>query len=105
KQSFSAWWEATRASVPVDASAVSFDYRLPAIGGGAQAGPGTWDPTFALPEAYSGTSSVWTGTEMIIWGGTEAGQSKYNSGSRYDPVLDTWHTMSGTNAPDVRKQH
>jgi hypothetical protein len=96
---------ATGDRVTPDDTAAVFEYHLPAIGGIAQAGPGTWNPTFALPEANIGTSSVWTGTEMIIWGGTEAGLSKYNSGSRYDPVTDTWRTTSGTNAPFPRKQH
>src|SRR5205823_5423330 len=100
-----AWWQSARVSVSADAAAVSSDYHLPSIGDTAQGGPGTWNPTFALPEAYSGISSVWTGSEMIVWGGTEAGGSKYNSGSRYDPVTDTWRTTSGTDAPFPRKQH
>ncbi len=69
------------------------------------AGPGSWDPTHALPEANAGISAVWTGTEMIVWGGTEVGGSKFNSGSRYDPATDTWRTTSGVNAPFPRKQH
>ena len=48
---------------------------------------------------------MWTGTEMIIWGGTEVGAGKFNSGSRYDPATDTWHTTSGVSAPPPRKQH
>jgi hypothetical protein len=85
------------AGVPAQAPAFAFGYRLPAIGGAPS------DPARGThvrpPEANIATSSVWTGTEVIIWGGTEAGLSKYNSGSRYDPVTDTWHHTSGTNRP------
>ena len=39
--------------------------------------------------------SVWTGSEMIVWGGV--GQSR---GGRYNPNTDTWHSISEVNAPN-----
>jgi N-acetylneuraminic acid mutarotase len=102
--SFESWWGGVKSGMGTDTASAELAYELPSIGGSAGAA-GSWDPTFAIPEANLGTSSVWTGSEMIIWGGSENGQSKFNSGSRYDPVTDAWRTTSGVNAPDVRKQH
>lgn len=44
-------------------------------------------------------SAVWTGTEMIVWGGGS------DSGARYDPATDTWLPMSVTNAPTGRSRN
>jgi len=40
-------------------------------------------------------SAVWTGTELVIWGGTSAPSSpgSLSDGAAYDPVLDTWRTL------------
>jgi hypothetical protein len=38
-------------------------------------------------------TAVWTGTEMIIWGGSSPG------GARYDPATDTWAPISSVGAP------
>jgi N-acetylneuraminic acid mutarotase len=101
-QSFESWWAKVGPSQSTLITAPGYDYRLPSL---SAAQLGTWSPTHALPEADVLTSAVWTGAEMIIWGGTEAGGSKFNSGSRYDPATDTWHSTSGVNAPAPRKQH
>jgi N-acetylneuraminic acid mutarotase len=101
-QSFESWWTTVGPSQSTQIVAPAFEYRLPPL---APTQLGTWSPTHALPEADLLISAVWTGAEMIIWGGTEVGGSKFNSGSRYDPATDTWHTTSGVNAPDPRKQH
>jgi N-acetylneuraminic acid mutarotase len=101
-QSFEAWWSKAQLSVSPTIEAEAFAYRLPSL---APDQNGTWDPTHALPEADIRVSGVWTGAELIIWGGTEVGASTFNSGSRYDPATDTWHTTSGVTAPYPRKQH
>jgi hypothetical protein len=49
-------------------------------------------------------SAVWTGSQMIVWGGTNGG-SRLDTGSRYDPTTDTWTPTSSTNAPTGRAQH
>ena len=56
------------------------------------------------PSNRSGNSAVWTGTEMIIWGGY-ANQMTLNTGGRYNPSTDTWTTMSNINAPSARVSH
>jgi N-acetylneuraminic acid mutarotase len=32
---------------------------------------------------------VWTGSEMIIWGGQDSNR-QFNTGARYDPATDSW---------------
>jgi N-acetylneuraminic acid mutarotase len=101
-QTFESWWAKVGPSQSTQIVAPAYDYRLPFL---APTALGTWSPTHALPEADLLTTAVWTGAEMIVWGGTEVGASKFNSGSRYDPATDTWHTTSGVSAPPPRKQH
>ena len=55
----------------------------------------TWvaTSTTKAPSARSSHTAVWTGTEMIVWGGGS------NTGGRYNPVTDSWTPVSPTNAP------
>jgi len=49
-------------------------------------------------------TAVWTGSEMIVWGGhNDTGQ--LNTGGRYDPSTDNWVATSTTNAPSQRFLH
>ena len=51
-------------------------------------------------------TGVWTGSEMIVWGGwTLAGQVYFNDGSRYNPVSNTWTALPATGAPAARRAH
>lgn len=52
------------------------------------------------PVNRSSSSAVWTGTEMIVWGGYNG--TLLNSGGRYNPKTDTWTPMSTTGAPSAR---
>ena len=65
-------------------------WSLPELGGGAG---DFWTPTAALPESTIGITAVWTGTEMIVWGGGR------NTGGRYDPPTDSWTSMAMIGAP------
>lgn len=40
---------------------------------------------------------LWTGTELLIWGGNGA-----TDGYRYNPISNSWTTMSAINAPTAR---
>ena len=75
-----------------------------AYGNGALYDPATdtWSPmsTSDAPAARFGHTAVWTGTEMIVWGGGGIG-TVFRSGGRYDPATDTWLPLSTLNAPDV----
>jgi len=60
--------------------------------------------TTNAPIARSGHTAVWTGGEMIVWGGGYAG-GELNTGRRYDPGTDSWRATSTTNAPAARVAH
>ena len=49
-------------------------------------------------------TAVWTGTEMIVWGGNNP-SGYLNTGSRYNPVTDTWTPTTKKNAPKGRADH
>ncbi len=60
--------------------------------------------------ARSQHAAVWTGTEMIVWGGIGCLADGYdtgtlNSGGRYDLATDTWHPMEFSGAPVARTGH
>ena len=56
-------------------------------------------------------TAVWTGTEMIIWGGSQysSGDGIYRptqTGGKYHPTSDTWTmTSTGANCPSNRYYH
>src|SRR4029453_6608473 len=55
--------------------------------------------------ARSGHTAVWTGSEMIVWGGRFNGggwEFFLNTGGRYNPSTDSWIATSTTNAPAAR---
>ena len=61
----------------------------------------------ALPTAPTGRylhTAVWTGSEMIVWGGYD-GSSYLNTGGRYNPGTDSWTATSTTSAPAGRYVH
>ena len=53
----------------------------------------TWTPTNPVNSANNGQgiTAVWTGTEMIVWGGLDDDGLFHFDGGRYDPALDIWH--------------
>ncbi len=53
--------------------------------------------------AGRGHSAVWTGTELIVWGGES--YATENRGVVYDPLLDRWSSTRRANAPDARSGH
>ena len=57
------------------------------------------------PKPDALTTSVWTGSEMIVWGGEGAPFVLLNTGGRYDPSTDSWTATSTTNAPEARVGH
>lgn len=58
----------------------------------------TWRRLAASPLAGRfGHTAVWTGTEMLIWGGVsgeENGPPLPEPGAAYDPATDTWRSMA-----------
>ena len=55
------------------------------------------------PSARSGQAGIWTGSEMIVWGGTD-GTSYFNDGGRFNPALNSWAYLPGSlpNIPTPR---
>ena len=52
-----------------------------------------------------GTSAIWTGTKMIVWGGVDTGEAFFGNGGRYDPLGDSWEPLSPAGAPAARAHH
>jgi len=105
KRSFDAWWEAqgVTLSIRVEPSARSF--TLPAVAL-TDCVNDTWAPTHQeLPDSRVAPTAVWTGTEMIVWGGY-VNATGMNTGGRYNPSTDSWTTTSvGPNVPAGRAAH
>ena len=84
------------------------------VWGGAQLNTGgRYDPvtdtwialsTERAPSAREDHTAVWTGTEMIVWGGSDS-EGYFNTGGRYDPETDTWTATSTVGAPSARDGH
>src|SRR6266404_188738 len=108
KQPLQSWDAKAESQVPVTMAAVSANYTLPAIAGPSDGcANDTWTRTSTTnaPDARGDWSNtaVWTGSEMIVWGGY--GGSSLNTGGRYNPSTDSWTATSTTNAPDARSAH
>ena len=60
-------------------------------GGRFDPASGVWSPISGVgaPSARGGHSAVWTGSEMVVWGGFD-GNLDLRTGGRYDPATDTW---------------
>jgi N-acetylneuraminic acid mutarotase len=87
-------------------AAASASYTVPVISGGPTGCiDDTWSATSTnnAADARAGHRAVWTGTEMIVWGGGAA--ANFNTGGRYSPSTDSWTVTSTTNAPTGRSAH
>jgi len=54
--------------------------------------------TFGAPAARELHTAVWTGSEMILWGGFGS-RGYLNDGGRYNPAENNWAAVSITGAP------
>jgi len=113
KEPLRSWLAKAETQVPVTMAAVSASYTLPQISdvsyytspsGGCT--DDTWTPTgiTGAPAGRLRHTAVWTGSEMIVWGGDTV-FSYLNTGGRYDPSTDSWTATSTTGAPDARTYH
>ena len=88
---------------PYGMAAASASYRLPTI---SDRPSGCIDETWTTisttnaPAPRASHTAVWTGSEMIVWGGY--GGTYLNTGGRYDPSTDSWTAISTINAPTPR---
>jgi N-acetylneuraminic acid mutarotase len=103
KRPFDDWWTQAR-SDHSDAIAEpgDSDYILTTPAAGSCVDD-TWDLRISVPTARFGHSALWTGTEMIVWGGFN-GTERFATGGQYNPATDSWaSTASG--APSARSGH
>lgn len=59
--------------------------------------------TLNAPQGRINHSAIWTGTEMIIWGGSQNPSGRHADGAAYNPTTDTWRSIA--NAPEARDKH
>jgi N-acetylneuraminic acid mutarotase len=61
--------------------------------------------TDGAPLGRAHHTAVWTGSEMLIWGGSDGSSFQLNTGGRYDPATDTWTAITTSGAPSGRENH
>ena len=88
----------------------SQSYKLPKISVPLDCTDDTWTASTSVdaPDVRALHTALWTGSEMIIWGGynvTNNQLNTLNTGGRYNPATDSWMATSGTNAPTGRDFH
>jgi N-acetylneuraminic acid mutarotase len=92
--------------------APSSSYTLPTFnylntGGRYNPNANSWTPTSTTnaPDSRAGHTAVWTGSEMIVWGGQDVNFLPLNTGGRYNPATDSWAASSTIGAPAGRWSH
>jgi N-acetylneuraminic acid mutarotase len=104
KEPLESWRARAENQVTQATAAAADDYTLPEISDGGCTDD-TWTATMVNgPSGRSNHTAVWTGSEMIIWGGGSTG-SELNTGGRYNPSTDMWTATSTANAPSPRYAH
>lgn len=68
---------------------------------------GSWTalPASSVVGVRANHTAVWTGSKMIVWGGSDAQGNSLGTGAAYDPVSGAWSPISSINAPSPRSNH
>ncbi|MDD2731292.1 MAG: hypothetical protein PHW33_04190, partial [Candidatus Portnoybacteria bacterium] len=61
--------------------------------------------TIDAPSARDYHTAVWTGEDMIVWGGRTGAGSYVDTGAKYNPLSNQWTALTTTNAPTGRAFH
>jgi len=101
KVPFETWWGSVREQYSPSLSTTNFDYAMPQIGATACTND-CWSYLSFAPMARDGQVGVWTGTDLLVWGGV---LFRPETGGRYNPATDSWHPFSNANAPSWRTGH
>src|SRR6476620_1678572 len=105
KEPLESWMLGTENHPPIAMTAPGGKYALPKISEGGCIDD-TWTATAGPPDARSSHTAIWTGSEMIVWGGLRSATSTYlDDGARYSPSTDTWTPTSGIDTPTARAYH
>ena len=101
------WLAKAETQAPMTMAVVGVNYTLPLIASPSVAcTDDTWTAasTIGAPVARVFHTAVWTGSEMIVWGGVDF-SGYLNTGGRYNPTTDSWTTTSTASAPAGREIH
>jgi hypothetical protein len=107
QEPLTSWRALAENHMPKLIAAASAAYTLPNISNGVGCTDDTWTATSTVnaPSARAFHTAVWTGSEMIVWGGSGDMNMLLNTGGRYNPSTDSWTATSTTNAPAARVSH
>ena len=105
KEPLESWRARAERQMPKPMTAMTGSYTLPTILAVAN---GCTDDTWAttatdVPTPRFSQTAVWTGSEMIVWGGFNG--AFLNTGAKYNPSTDSWAATSSASAPTVRYEH
>jgi N-acetylneuraminic acid mutarotase len=100
KVPFETWWASVRDQYTPSVASANFEYVLPQIG--STCTNDCWSYLSFAPMGRAGQVGVWTGTDMLIWGGL---LFHPETGGRYNPATDSWHPFSNANVPSWRSGH
>lgn len=108
---FNQWWDQKASFIEASLENSAYQYRLPRIGTSntvvqpLNADANSWNATTksGAPAARNAHTAVWTGTEMIVWGGWDS--VYHDTGGRYSPSTNSWVATSTSGAPAARTAH
>src|SRR5256714_6901101 len=107
KEPLRSWLAKAETQVPVTMAAISANYTFPVIASPSIActdDSWTATSTTSAPAARELHTAVWTGSEMIVWGGLASG-GRLNTRGRNKPRTHSWTGTSTTSAPARRDLH
>src|SRR5262249_24380931 len=91
-------WEAARASLRAAIDPPAGQYARVSLPSTSSCEDDTWTSMSAPASPVGvGHAAVWTGSEMIVFGGcnaTPGNGTPVNRGARYDPATNTWTAIS-----------
>ena len=81
--------------------------RALSTGGSYRPSSNRWTalPQAGAPSARYGHTAIWTGRQMIVWGGSSANDRRLGNGAAYNPSSRTWRAISNEGAPSPRAGH
>lgn len=106
KVAFDEWWNQVKSTIPAAIKTSYYSFTIHRINlPEDDCVNDTWSatPMPMVGEGF-GHTAVWTGSEMIVWGGSNRG-IYLNTGARYDPSTDAWTPISNLGAPSPRLRH
>jgi len=106
KEPLEFWIARAESQVPTAIGVPSASYTLPKISDEGGCIDDTWTATSGPPDPREFHTAVWTGSEMIVWGGNPGDCCHvFSTGGRFNPSTDSWTATSTINAPTDREYH